>query len=136
MTIAHDIVHYFKVVNHILVHHNHKTSKEIADELFLPELLVWKIYQELHISLTDSKIKESRKQSRIERPKREDPFSVPLAECKPRIEFVRPPALYSNKSPYGIADDLHNNPNKYGTVGEEPKNKFGKLNKKYLTSAL
>lgn len=134
MTLATDIVHYFKVVNYILVHHHTKTSKEISDEVYLPQLLVLKIYEQLGISWQDSKISYKRRKEK-EKQKIEDPFLLDIQTYKPiHFENIRPPAEYSNKSPYGIADDLHRNPHNYGEVVSGVQNKFGKLNKKHLTS--
>lgn len=52
---------------------------------------------------------------------------LPEAEKKPKVYFItepkpepvkqRPPAIYTNRmSPYGIADELHRNPNSYCSI--------------------
>lgn len=153
-TLATDIVHMYRVVNHILIHCHTKTIRELSQELFVPDNVIIGVFCELKICIDDSSIKKKRAEEilgKLEQEKgeakKEPPGEIKVPQFvmqkkyidyhAPNRPLVRPPAVYNNTpSPYGIADDLHHYPEKYGEVIKMVKNKFGKLNKRYLTSAL
>jgi hypothetical protein len=118
ITLATDIVHMYRVVNHVLVYHNTKTTRELAEELYLPQRMMERIFTELQISIDDNGILKRRKQSKIA-PVIATPDFV--ARVNKRLEepmvFKRPTAVYNNsRSPYGIADELHKHPEKFEMV--------------------
>jgi len=118
-TLAIDIVHMYRIVNHIIVHYSNKTTCEISQEICIPQMLVVKIYHELGITWNDQMILKQRSREkrivRLEIPRFIGDRAPEYKDPTP-ISFERPKAIYSNSSPFGIADDVHRHPEKYGGV--------------------
>lgn len=123
------IVQHFDLVNFILLNHRRKMITEIAQSFNQPLDVVQEVYKELEIDPLEVSIEAYIDNGKGEEfighqeitsdtnwnPKNEEADKKvkryivvkPSKRESDRQPFVRPPAEYSNGSPYNIAKDLH-----------------------------